>query len=169
MASPSCGYNPYMIPRLYVEGLESNEYLVLRDGDAIVAEKCSREGRCYGKAVYGTLLEELVDLIAKKTVRSFIVVLPPDYREALMVERDIYVEPIPVEGMRTTIEVCEGSKVEEGSVIGYIVTRKYELRKVRSHVKGVVVYIYSSPEAKPDRNIVFIAGEDIVRRIRIQR
>ena len=165
----SCGYSPYLTPRLYVRGLESDDYIVV-EGDRFrrVGGEC-RGGGCYGRAIYGTLLEELVDLVAKRVVRGFAVVLPPSYEEALVLDEGAQVEPIPVEGMRTVIQVCEGSRVREGDVLALVVTRKYEVRKVRSHVPGVVVYIYSSPEARPDRNIVFVAGESVVRRARLQR
>ncbi len=165
----SCSYSPYLIPRLYVRGLESDDHIIVEDGFFRYAGRVCSGDRCYGKTVYGTLLEELVDLVSKRVVRSFAVVLPPRYDEALVVDEGSEIEPIPVEGVRTVIEVCEGSKVKAGDVLALIVTRKYEVRKVRSHVEGVVVYIYSSPEAKPDRNIVFIAGEDVVRKARLQR
>ncbi len=167
MAGKECDYSPYLLPRLYVEDLESNEYLVPHNSVLRSLKECLVRP-CYGKAVYGVLLDEIVDIVAKKTIRSFVVVLPPNYTEALVVPRDAMVEPIPVEGMRTTIVVCEGSKVKVGDTIGYVVTRKYELRHIRSHVKGIVVYIYSSPESKPDRNIVFVAPEEAIHRVGVQ-
>jgi hypothetical protein len=166
--SSECKPNPYLVPRLYVKGLKSSEYLVPIDSGQLRLDRSCR-GECYGKAIYGTLLEELVDLVSKRVIRSFIVVLPPDYERALVVDEGKPVEPIPVEGMRTIIDVCEGARVKEGDVLAYIVTRKYELRKVRSHVSGVVVYIYSSPESHPDRNVILVAGEDHVREARIRR
>ena len=167
--SAGCSYSPYLVPRLYVGGLESDEYLVPEDGDLRVSRSCEGS-RCYGRAIYGTLLEELVDLVAKRVVRPFVVVLPPDYVKALVVEEGATLEPIPVEGMRTIIDVCEGARVREGDVLAYIVTRKYELRKVRSHLEGLVVYIYSSPESRPDRNVIFVApGGEGVREARVRR
>jgi hypothetical protein len=162
----SCARSPYHIPQLYVEGLEGEEYLVLEDGEARRSRECSG-GRCFGKAIYGTLLDEIVDLVSKKALRSFIVVLPPDYREALLVEKGAHLEPVPLEGVRVAFEICEGSRVSVDSTLGFVATRKREVRHIRSHVEGIVVYIYSSPYSRPDRNIVLIAPEEAVRRVRV--
>jgi hypothetical protein len=165
-----CHGNPYLIPQLYVENLESNVALELRDGEArLVRGGCNAGARCFGKAIYGVLLEEIADLVGKKARRAFIVVLPPDYTEGLLVEAGTYLEPIPLEGMRVVVEACEGEKVKPGSTLGFIATRKLEVRHIRSHVEGVVVYIYSDPEAPPDRNIVFIAREEDVKHVRVRR
>ncbi|ABM80401.1 DUF2118 domain-containing protein [Hyperthermus butylicus] len=163
----SCHRSPYHIPRIYIEGIGSDEYLELVDSTARRTDRCSGR-RCFGKAIYGTLLDEIADLLAKKATRSFIVVLPPDYRKGLLVEAGSYLEPVPLEGMRVVIHVCEGDRVEEGSTLGFIATRKFEVRHIRSHVEGVVVYIYSSPEGPPDRNIVFIAPEEVVQTVTVQ-
>jgi hypothetical protein len=155
------------VPRLYIEGLDSDEYLVLEDGVARAVRECSG-GRCFGKTIYGTVLDEIVDLVSKRVLRSFIVVLPPDYREGLLVEKGSSVEPIPLEGVRVAFEVCEGSRVSIDDTLGFIATRKREVRHIRSHVEGIVVYIYSSPYSRPDRNIVLIAPEEEVRRVRVE-
>ncbi len=160
--------NPYLTPRLYVEGFESNEYLVEQEpGVFVVSRECKPGSRCFGKALYGVLLEELVDLVEKRVKRSFIVEPGDSKGEAFLVEEGSYIEPIPVSGSRAVLEVLEGDKVEEGNVLGIVVTRKYELRKIRSHVKGIVVYIYSAPTGPPDENIVFISPEESVKKVRI--
>ncbi|KSW11417.1 hypothetical protein CF15_00730 [Pyrodictium occultum] len=164
----SCHKYPYLIPQLFIEGLESSDYLVLRNGVAQRSRGCPEGERCFGKAIYGVELESIVDLVAKKSRRSFIVVLPREYRRGLLVEAGSPVEPIPLEGMRVVLEVCEGSRVGVQSTLGFIATRKLEVRRIRSHVKGVVVYIYSSPEAGPDKNIVLVAPEEVVKEIDVQ-
>jgi len=164
-----CTSTPYHVPRLYVEGLESDEYLVLENGRARVVRGACGGGRCLGKAIYGTVLDELVDIIEKKAKRSFVVALPPDYREGLFVEKGTHLEPIPLEGVRVAFEICEGSRVSIDDTLGFVATRKREVRHIRSHVDGVVVYIYSSPHSRPDRNIVLIAPREEVRRVRIEQ
>ena len=76
-------------------------------------------------------------------------------------------EPIPLDGIRVALEACEGDRVEPGSTLGFVVTGKREVRHIRSHVGGVVVYIYSSPYSRPERNIVFIAPPDSVKEVEI--
>ena len=166
-AESPCSRSPYHIPRLYVEGLESDEYLELVGDEARPVKRCSGAGRCFGKAIYGTLLDEIIDIVGKKATRSFIVVLPPEYREGLLVEKGTHVEPIPLEGIRVAFEVCEGSRIDVDSTLGFVATRKREVRHIRSHVPGVVVYIYSSPYSRPDRNIVMVVPEEAVRRVRV--
>jgi len=170
LATPEsrCAETPYHIPRLYIEGLESEEYLVLEDGgEARLSRSCSGGPRCFGKAIYGVSLEELVDLVSKRATRSFIVLLPPDYHRGLLVEKGSHVEPIPLNGIRVVLEACEGDRVEPGSTLGFTVTGKREVRHIRSHVSGVVVYIYSSPYSRPERNIVFVVPEEEVREVHV--
>lgn len=164
----ACAGSPYLIPRLYVEGMKSSEYLALSNGVARASSSCMGR-RCFGKAIYGVVLDEIADIVVKKAVRSFIVVPPPDYREGLLVEEGSHLEPIPVEGVRVSFEVCEGSEVERDDTIAFVSTRKHEVRRVRSHVAGVVVYIYSSPASGVERSIVFIAPREVVKRVRIEQ
>lgn len=162
--------NPYLIPSLYVEGMSSVDgYLELVGEEASVVDRCSGVGRCFGKRIYGVELDSIVDLLGKKAVRSFIVVPPESGGEGLLVEKDTYLEPIPVEGLKTTVVVCEGVEVDVEDTLGYVFTRKGEVRRIRTHVSGVVVYIYSSPEGPPDQNIVMIAPKEAVKRVRIRR
>jgi hypothetical protein len=163
-----CHKSPYLIPQLFIEGLESDEFLVLEGNTAKRARACPQDARCFGKAIYGVELDGIVDIVAKKCTGSFIVVLPPDYKRGLLVEAGSHLEPIPLEGMRVALEVCEGSKVGVEDTLGFVATRKFEVRHIRSHVEGVIVYIYSSPESGPDRNIVLVAPEEVVKRIEIQ-
>ncbi len=164
----TCTGSPYLIPRLYVEGMQSDEYLILLDSVARVSGSCTG-GRCFGKAIYGVVLDDIVDIVAKRSVRSFIVVPPPDYKEGLLVEAGSHLEPIPVEGVRTSFEVCEGSEVKRDDTVAFASTRKQEVRRIISHVDGVVVYIYSSPVGGVERSIVFIAPKEVVRRVRIEQ
>ncbi|HIQ23757.1 MAG TPA: DUF2118 domain-containing protein [Pyrodictium delaneyi] len=166
--TPECHKSPYLIPQLFIEGLESDEYLVLEGTKARRAEACPHGLRCFGKAIYGVELDSIVDIVAKRCTRSFIVVLPPDYRRGFLIEAGSYLEPIPLEGMRVALEVCEGSKVGVEDTLGFVATRKFEVRHIRSHVEGIIVYIYSSPESGPDRNIVLVAPEEVIEKIEIQ-
>ncbi len=161
--------NPYATPRLYIEGVESNEYLV-EEGEGVYSRSnvCPEGRRCFGKVVYGVVLDEILDLLEKRVRRAFIVEPGDKPGEGLLVEKGVYAEPIPVYGSRTVIEVLEGDEVKRGDVVGLVVTRKYELRKIRTHVDGTVVYIYSSPEGPPDENIVFITPSGSVKRVRIK-
>ncbi len=162
--------NPYLTPRLYIEGLESHEYLVEEEpGVFRRSGECPEGRRCFGKATYGVVLDEILDLLEKRVKRAFIVEPGDREGEGLLVEEGVHAEPIPVSGSRTVIEVLEGDEVKRGDVVGLVVTRKYELRKIRSHVEGTVVYIYYSPEGPPDENIVFIMPSDAVKRVKIKR
>jgi len=164
-----CEKNPYLIPQLYIKDLSSEEYLVKTGSNTYKRSKNCAEGReCYGKSIYGIALDEVVDLVSKRARRAFVVVLPPQYKLGILIKENSYIEPIPVEGMRTHVAVCEGSKIDVGDTIGYTSTRKHEFRRVKSHVSGVVVYVYSSPESRPEKNIIFIAPKEAVSLVSIQ-
>ncbi len=168
-AQPSfCDTNPYHIPQLYVEGLSSDEYLVEENGVLRRSKECPENAKCYGKAIYGVIVDEIIDLLAKKAKKSFVVVLPPDYNRGLLVEKGSYLEPLPVEGVRTFVSTCEGEKIAVDTIVGVTATGKREIRKIRSHVEGIVVYVYSSPETRPEKNIVFIAPEESVKYVQIR-
>ena len=161
MRGGHCKENPYYIPQLFIKDITSSEYLVLDENRARArrARECKEGSECFGKTVYGVVLDEIIDIVEKSVVKSFIVVLPPQYTKALFLKEGSHVEPIPLEGVRVSLEVCEGDKVDKNSTIGYVSTRKWEFRHIRSHVEGVVVYIHYSPYGGVERNIVFIAPE----------
>ena len=167
-STQKCEENPYYIPQLYVEGAKSREYLVEKSDKLFTRVKECSTKPCYGKVIYGSTLEDIIDILSKRVVKSFIVVLPPDYRRGLLVKQGSIVEPIPVEGVRTQVAVCEGEKISVGGDVGFVATSKREFRRIKSHVSGLVVYIYSSPESRPERNIVFIAPEESVENVRIE-
>jgi len=159
----------YAIPRLYIKGARSDEeYLVEKGGDVYERSRsCPEASRCFGKVIYGVELESIIDLVGKRVARSFIVEYPDKPGEGLLVPEGVYVEPIPVYGRRAVVEVREGEEVRQGQVIGTVLTGKYEVRRVRSHVEGIVVYIYSSPLGPPDENIVVIVPRESVKRVKI--
>ncbi len=169
MRGNHCKEHPYYIPQLFIKNATSSEYLVLSENGtrARRVRDCKEDSRCFGKAVYGVVLDEIIDIVEKKVVKSFIVVLPPQYTKALLLRENSRVEPIPIEGVRVSLEVCESDKVDKNSTVGYVATRKWEFRHIRSHVKGIVVYIYYSPYGGIERNIVFIAPEEEVTYINV--
>lgn len=169
MRSNHCKEHPYYIPQLFIKDTTSSEYLVLGENGtrARRARDCKEGGECFGKTVYGVVLDEIIDIVEKRVVKSFIVVLPPQYTKALLLREGSHVEPIPIEGVRVSLEVCEGDKVDKNSTVGYVATRKWEFRHIRSHVEGVVVYIHYSPYGGIERNIVFIAPEEEVTYINV--
>ena len=170
MVEENCVKSPYAIPQLYVEDVVSDIFLEIRDGVGEVTSRCSNEkdAICLGKQVYGSTID-FIDLIEKRVTKSFVVVLPPEYNTGLFVQRGSAVEPIPVEGIRVALEVCEGVKVKKWDTLGVVLTRKREMRRIKTHVAGIVVYIYSSPIGEREEDIVIIAPEEVVKYIKIQR
>ncbi len=170
MVKEDCVKSPYAVPQLYVEGVVSDVFLEIKDDIGKVTSRCSNEkdAICLGKQVYGSTID-FIDLVEKRVTKSFIVVLPPEYNTGLFVRRGSAVEPIPVEGIRVALEVCEGVKVKKWDTLGVVLTRKREMRRIKTHVAGIVVYIYSSPIGEREEDIVIIAPEEVVKYIKIQR
>jgi|GEM_PF-5888487 len=173
-ALKECYINPYSIPRLFVEdtGIADNEYLVLDPSEnkaTLVKNKAPKKyEKVFSKVLYGSLLGEIIDTVAQRVVRDFIVVMPPSYKRGLYVPKQSKIVPIPMEGFRVSLEICEGMEISKGETIGYIVTKKGEIRHIRSHVYGVISYIYSDPASTLDKYIVFISPKEEVRFIEIR-
>ncbi|BEP18510.1 hypothetical protein PYJP_18620 [Pyrofollis japonicus] len=169
MNTSYCEKHPYHIPRLYVEGVESTEYLMLtNEMEAKVVRECSKEQHCFGKIIYGSAID-FIDLVEKRVKKGFVVLLPPGYDKGVFVPKDAPIEPIPVEGIRASIEVCEGEKLKKWDTIGFVLTGKHEMRRIKTHVEGIVVYIYSAPEGTYEKNIVFVSPREVVKYIRVRR
>lgn len=169
MVREECIKSPYAVPQLYVEGVVSDVFLEIRGDVGEVTTRCSNERGtiCLGKQVYGSTID-FIDLVEKRVTKSFVVVLPPEYSTGLLIQRGSTVEPIPVEGVRVALEVCEGVKVKKWDTLGVVLTRKREMRRIKTHVAGIVVYIYSSPIGEREEDILIIAPEEVVKHIRIQ-
>ncbi len=170
-----CYTQPYNIPRLFIENtraVTSDEYLILNlaEKKAILTEdkKLGRLGKIFSKTLYGVLLDEIIDLVSQKVVKDFVVVIPPNYRRGLYVPRTSKITPIPMEGLRVVLEICEGVEVDKEETIGYIVTKKGEIRHIRSHISGIISYIYSDPASTLDKYIVFISPKKEVEVVEVQ-
>lgn len=170
LTEQKCLDSPYVVLQLYVEEEESDTYLQVEGDEGRITNQCMQGANivCLGKRIYGSTID-FINLVEKRVTRGFAIVLPPDYANGLYIPRGSPIEPIPVEGVRVSLEVCEGVKVKKWDTIGYVLTRKREMRRVKAHVSGIVVYVYSSPVGEREEDIVIIAPEEVVRHIRVRR
>lgn len=155
-------YTPedYKFPIAYVEGLESEEYLVpdLDRGKYRIV-KAPVEGGL-GKAVYERVPELAVDLEAAKTRRGVAVRVPWKGDRAMYLASGSPIHIYEVGGVQTIFYSHEGDDLEEGDVLAYVLTGKGETRTIRVDRKGTVFYIGWLPGSHPPRYIVILAGEE---------
>lgn len=67
-----------------------------------------------------------------------------------------------ISGANVFLEIDEGMKINVGDVAAHVITKKGEVRKVRSNCKGYVVLIYELI-GKPQTYEVYVVGEEYVR------
>lgn len=162
----------YSYPRIYVETeeVDGGECIVeVGRGEYAVVECGLKKDshRVFKKRVYERSHFEVLDLEGGIVTRSFII-YSPRTNSYLLVEEGVKAYVLEVGGMNVFFYKYEGEKVEEGEVVAEEVSRKGEVRVVRSPSSGVIVLIGDYVEA-PQRYLLVIAGGESVKRISVRR
>ncbi|MEB3774649.1 MAG: DUF2118 domain-containing protein [Desulfurococcales archaeon] len=154
-------YRPsdYQFPRVYVEGAESGECLVLDDGRARIEKPCKRG---MGLVPYESGFEMTIDPVEAVVKRSYAIYIP-SRGEVLIVPRGTRVYLVEALGVQVNHVALEGDTVKPGSILAYILTGKGETRTLRSGVEGVIIYIGWGLEGELNRYIYVIAREGVER------
>ncbi|MEM1525671.1 MAG: DUF2118 domain-containing protein [Ignisphaera sp.] len=119
--------------------------------------------RKFVEIVYERAIEFVFNLETKK-VSCAIATLKPEHKEALYVDSDADVEIIEVKGGRVFPLIDVGSGVRKGDKLCYAVSRKFEVRVIRSTVRGVVFYVGETYFGEiPALYIVIIGEENVVK------
>lgn len=161
----------YEFPEVYVEGVESNYYIVeTSSGEYYFSRKPI--GRFFGHIVYEDVVDKAIDLVEAVFKKAVIVV--PRYRvkgelEAYLVEKNTRNCLIEVKSIHPYVLVREGDKIDLHDKIAYMVTGKGEVRVYKSPCKGLVLLVVNFPWEKPERYLIVVVGENDIRRIRIKR
>lgn len=157
----------YEFPRLYAEGVESSEYMVI-DLDRRTYRVVRGElveaggGRVAGLMPYEAGWQLIFDPVEARVTRPFAVLIPWKGRVALYAREDLRLRLIEVTGIHVNLVAREGEGVRERDVIAYVVTGKGETRTVRAGVKGTILYIAWDPGGAPERYVYLIADPDEV-------
>ncbi len=162
----------YAFPEVFVEGVESNKYLLETiNGDYVIVDDKDRYSysRFFGHILYEDVLK-YIDVIRPAITKSLIVVKKYQRKEmtGLLVERDVIPCLIEIRGYRPVVFINEGDHVEEGDKISYVITNKGEVRVERSPCSGVVLLVINIAWEKPEKYIVVVVGRDEFRQITIR-
>ncbi len=146
-------------PRLYVEGVESKEYMLV-DLDSLTYRLTSTpegEGIVLGKAIYEDAWDLVLDPVEGNAKRSFAVVLPWRGFEALYISKGTRLLLLEAHGVQVNFVAKEGDKVKERDVVAYALTGKGETRTLRAETRGVIALIAWQKGTHPPRYAIAIA------------
>jgi len=120
----------YQFPEAYVEGEESNVYLVpdLARGTYRLTSEKPAERLALGKVVYEEAGEKAIDPVEAKTTKWLAIILPWEGRRAILVPPGTPLIVYEVGGAQTIFTSREGDRVKPGEVLGYVLTGKGETR-----------------------------------------
>jgi len=141
----------YQFPEAYVEGEESNVYLVpdLARGTYRLTSEKPAEGLALGKVVYEEAGEKAIDPVEAKTTKWLAIILPWEGRRAILVPPRTPLIVYEVGGAQTIFTSREGDRVKPGEVLGYVLTGKGETRTKRYSDEALVLYIAWDRESHP--------------------
>lgn len=162
----------YFYPELYVENIFSNKIIVeTGNGDfiKITVQKPPVNLRFYGYVLYEDVVNYL-DLPGSQLRRDVIVLYDKDnglYR-GIYLSRNVKLRLIEIRGYEPVILVREGDFVTKNSSIAYIVTKKREVRNIKSSIDGYVVLIVEIFWEKPERYVLAVVDKNEFRQIAVR-
>jgi len=111
--------------------------------------------------VYESAVPLIFDLENKKILCRSVVTIP-NTNKALMVNNNVTVEIIEVRGRKMFPLVGIGHIVNEDSKLCYVVTKKFEVRVIKSPCKGIIFYIGEVFSRNEKILFIVIVGEENV-------
>lgn len=159
-------YSPsdYRFPEAYVEGAESNKYMIvdLESRTYRLSAEKPGEGLVLGRVVYEEAGEMAIDPV-EATVKRHMAILLPGEGRALLARPGTRVLIYEVGGVQTVFTVREGDQLRPGKIMGYVLTGKGETRTVRSDEEVVVFYIaWDRVSHPPVYRLIAVPREDLV-------
>ena len=124
-------------------------------------------GRVFSKVIYEQALNEIIDLEASITKKAFAICTPKN--EILLVEEGTKTVLIEVKGWKISLQVSEGDEIKPRQRIAYVLTKKFEVRSVKSTDEGIVVYIGWVYEERPERYVIVVVNSNDVRRLKLRK
>ena len=157
-------YKPedYLFPEIYVEG-EGRDCVTV-DLSKGVYRRDPKGPLC--KTIYEEAWSLIVDPVEAIATKSFLTVIPWEGYRGVYVGRNSKLELVEARGVEVYIISREGSKVEEDTVLAYILTRKGETRSRRAGTSGIIAYIAWEPLVPP--RYVFVIAKDYMLLERIE-
>lgn len=123
-----------------------------------------KECEIFVEVIYDYLHLYTADRLNNVVIRDFAVIFPTQKR-GFLISKDTKISFVEAQGYRVFSLVREGSNVKRGQKIAYVITRKHEVRTIKSPANGLIIYISSPPNEIPEKYIFVITGENNVSRI----
>jgi len=160
-------------PKVYVETEDTSkceEVIIEINGKYKLTRmpiKGYKPKRIFCKKIYENIHDEVLDL-ESGIIKKSIIVYMPWKDKYYIVERGVRSALIEAKGYEVFFNIREGDKVKEKDKIGYVVSKKFEVRTIRSPVDGVIALI-SQDVTSRNKYILSVVGEEFVREIKVER
>jgi len=148
----------YLFPEAFVEGVESNKYMIvdLKDKKYTIANK--PEGDILlGQVIYEQATSLALNLIQSKTTRRIAIRVPWKNGKAMLLNKDERIVIYEISGLQVVFSAHEGDDVNPGDTLAYVLTGKGETRTIRVEEEATVFYISWLPGTYPPTYIVVLA------------
>lgn len=165
----------YAYPEVFVRGITYSPLILKRKNEYIlVAELPTEEeyDEIYGHIIYENVLDLALDLVKPEITKELIVIKEftgKDEMKGLIIPEGIKPCLIEVKGASPYVFYNEGDEIREGDKLAYVVTRKEEVRVIRSPCEGIVVLNINITWEKPEKYIMVVVGKDELRQITIRK
>ena len=155
-------YSPrdYQFPIAYVEGVESEEYLIPDLKSKKYKLKRDKRLEGLGRIIYEEGISLAFDLTSSKTVRAIAIRVPWKKDKAMYLRSDTPVILYEVEGVQSIFYAYEGDDLKRGDVLAYVLTGKGETRTIRVDEDATVFYISWVPGTHPPKYIAVLVEEE---------
>lgn len=119
-------------------------------------------GEEYVEIVYEMVLDYVIDVDLGRVILD-LAIYSPTRDSLLYIKEGSIVEIVEVSGKKIYPLISEGSRVEFGDKLFYVLTNKNEVRVARSSVRGIVVFIGETFSEGTHREVAAIASAGDVR------
>ncbi|ADV65640.1 DUF2118 domain-containing protein [Desulfurococcus mucosus] len=150
----------YIFPEIFVEDVESNRVICVKDSKFILLENTATREECskhYGSIPYEEVLN-YVDLEKPALKRSIIILDKKRNGVALLFPGETPLCLQEVRG-RAVFYVGNPERVRKGDLIAYVTTRKNEVRNEYSLCEGFLLAVIDLTWEKPERIVVVASSE----------
>lgn len=165
----------YAYPEVFVQGVASSPLILKRKNEYILVTEPPTEkeyDEIYGHIIYENVLDLALNLVKPEITRELIVIeefTGKNEMRGLIIPASTKPCLIEVKGASPYVFFKEGDEVKEGDKLAYVITRKGEVRVIRSPCEGIIILNINITWEKPEKYIMVVVGKDELRQITIRK
>ncbi|WP_456471597.1 DUF2118 family protein [Methanocaldococcus sp.] len=153
------------IPKLYVEGEESDEKVVIENGGKVIrfldkGESYEGEGKVLGKVIYDDFPNYILMGEVKKDM--LIVYEVGGVKKIIHIKKGTKLLEVPAEGYKVYPIVDHGCRILEGHRLAALQSRKGDIRFANTPVNGIVLFLREVP-SKRENYVFYILPEEEIK------